>query len=125
MGAERGEMMLPPRGVVGGEDRDGHADRERVHREPPDAVGDVRGVDDERRGTRRAWCGAGCGIRLRVRAGRLCGQVFRSPSERHRGRNGHRAGLDGKTTGCVGKGRGRHSTHDRFCSTLPVPDIPQ
>lgn len=105
--AQLREVVVPPQRVLRGERRDGHAQRQRQHGEAADAVRE--GVV---RGHRAGLC----------RAGRRDA----------RGRGDMGDGVHGERIcwcfRCVGEGRGRHATHDRFCGapagTGPPPTGP-
>jgi len=146
VGAQLREVKLPPGRVVGGEDRQRDSDRKRQHGQAPDAVSDIAVVGGHRGGTRRhcvdvggrdrADDGGRCGggrlgqdrgfgdsacramrtrlgdSRIVVGAGQRRGADSDRPTRRRDG-NGW----------SVGKGRGRHSTHDRFCTACPNPVI--
>ena len=149
MGAELREVELPPRGVARRQDRDGDPDRERQHGEPADAMCEVSVVGLRRRGSGRGrgdgggrdggGCGGGCdggggrrrkgccvrgGARRGVREHPRHGGSGVDTGERRRADGGRRARRRDGDRWSVGKGRGRHSTHDRFCTASPKPDIP-
>lgn len=143
------EVEAPPHAVAGGEHREQHSERERKHGEAADpmrggGVADCRGCRIDRRidGIRGCVGGIRCGVG-RVRSG------VRGGLQRHvrgvggRGEDGsglddgsgcrlrdrvdERHGRRRRWCGCcVGRGRGRHSIHDRFSvRTLLRRAVPQ